>query len=124
MYDLPNIDALRAVLDQPLDERLKTLLADRLADTIHCCLQDYTHVLVVEAGDSEEDMIKAVGFSPLRSRFDATRKCLDCDWLEQHDGWWELLFTVGNAGFAYIVLVADEDGIPLADLCRTQEIIL
>ena len=118
MYDLPNIAALRAVLDQPLDERLKTLLADRLADTIHCGLQDYTHVLVVEAGDSEEDMIKAVGFSPLRSRFDATRKCLDCDWLEHHSGWWELLFTVGNAGFAYILLVEDAEVSTLAKLCR------
>ena len=72
MYDLPNINALRDVLEQPLDKGLKALLADRLADTIHCGLQEYTHVLVVEAGDSEKDIIKAVGFSPLRSRFDAT----------------------------------------------------
>ena len=120
MYDLPNIDALRAVLDQLPDESLKTLLTDRLADPIHCGLQEYTHVLVVEAGDSEEDMIKAVGFSPLRSRFDATRKCLDCDWWEHHEGWWELLFTVGNEGFAYILLVEDVADGELARLCRME----
>ena len=121
MYDLPNIEALRAVLDQPLPSSLKTLLADRLADTVHCGLQDYTHVVVVEAHDPECALVEALGFSPLQTRIDNLRNALDCDWLEHHDGWWELLYTVGNEGFAYIVLVEDADASPLARLCRKAE---
>ncbi len=70
MIDLPTIEALRAVLDQPLNPNLKILLSDRLADTLHCGLQDLTHVLVIEANDQEAEVVEAVGFSPLRSRID------------------------------------------------------
>jgi len=122
MRDLPNMTALKAVLDQPLDERLKQLLADRLSDTLHCGLHDYTHVLVVEATDTEAAIVQAIGFSPLDTRIDGMRFCLDCDWLEFHDGWWELLYTVGNEGFAYILLVEDHPDQSLARLCREQEL--
>ena len=120
MRDLPTMEAVQAALDQPLEENLKGLLADRLADTLHCGLQDYTHVLVVEAHDSEEAIIQAIGFSPLATRIDNTRNELDCDWIEHHNGWWELLYTVGNDGFAFILLVEDHSDQPLAKLCRKQ----
>ena len=121
MHDLRNIAAVEALLTQPLNQNLKTLLADRLADTIHCGLQDYTHVLVVEAEDTEAAIVEAIGFSPLQTRIDRVRNCLDCEWLEHHDGWWELLYTVGNNGFAYIVLAEDTERCQLAQLChRTQ----
>ncbi len=118
MYDLPTIESIRAVLDQRLGKVLRVLIEDRLADTVHCGLQDLTHVLVVEAGDTEQQIIEAIGFSPLQSRIDNRPNCPDWDWIERHDGWWELTFCVGNSGFAYILLVEDAKGSPLADLCR------
>ena len=118
MIDLPTIDSIEAVLDQPLDKTLKGLLQDRLADTIQCGLQNYTHVLVVQGGDTEQQIVEAIGFSPLKTRIDNRPNCPDWDWIERHDGWWELLYTVGNSGFAYVVLVEDADESPLAQLCR------
>lgn len=118
MIDLPTIEALRAVLDQPLKPTLKTLLSDRLADTLHCGLQDLTHVLVIEANDQEVEVVEAVGFSPLRSRIDDQPNSPDWDWLERHDGWWEALYCVGDSGFAFILLIEDADTSPFAQLCR------
>lgn len=118
MYDLPDMDSLRAVLDQPLDPKLHAMLADRLSDTLHCGLQDCTHVLVVEGHDSEGGVVEALGFSPLRSRMDQSSDTPDWDWIEAHDGWYELLYCVGNAGFAYIVLVEDAGGSQFAAYCR------
>lgn len=120
MIDLPSIEAIKATLSKPLDEALKTLLRDRLADTIHCGLPDYTHVLVVEAGDTEQQIVEAIGFSPLRTRIDNRPNSPDWDWCERHLGWWELLYTVGDDGFAYILLVEDAERSPLAKLCRRE----
>lgn len=120
MMDFPTIEQLSNAIDTLAPSHLKTLLADRLADTIHCGLQDYTHVLVVEAGDTESAIVDAIGFSPFVSRLDGIRNQPDWDWLERHDGWWELLYAVGNDGFAYILLVEDAEGEPsaLASLCQ------
>lgn len=118
MYDLPDMDSLRAVLDQPLAPKLHELLADRLSDTLHCGLEERTHVLVVEGHDAERSVVAAVGFSPLRSRIDGKPSDPDWDWIKAHDGWFELLYCVGNAGFAYILLIEDSDGSELAAVCR------
>ncbi len=118
MIDLPDMEAVRAALHQPLKPALKTLLADRLADTESCCLANLTHVLVVEAEDTEAAVIDAVGFSPLASRIDCNRDQPDWDWLERHEGWWEALYCVGDSGFAFILLIEDADLSPFAQLCR------
>jgi hypothetical protein len=120
MMNLPTIAELATAVYTTSREDLQQLLADRLADTIHCGLEDLTHVLVVEPGDSEEQIVEAIGFSPLVSRIDNVRSLLDCDWIEHHTGWWEMLYTVGNSGFAYILLVEDDPGNPLAELCRQE----
>lgn len=117
MMNLPTIEDLKRAVESLQPSPLRTLLADRLADTLSCGLQDLSHVLVVEAGDREADIVDAVGFSPLVSRVDCVRNQPDWDWLERHDGWWELLYAIGT-GFAYILLVEDAQGSPVADLCR------
>lgn len=118
MFDCPTIESLQTLLQQQLPSQLRTILEDRLYDTIECGLQDLTHVLVIEVEDTETAIIGAIGFSPLRSRIDPDENGPDCDWLEKHSGWFELIFTVGNAGFAYIVLVENDDRSPFALLCR------
>lgn len=118
MINLPDMEAVRALLRQPVKPELKTLLSDRLADTESCGLAHLTHVLVIEAGDTEADIINAVGFSPFASRIDGNRDQPDWDWLERHEGWHETLFCIGNSGFAYILLIEDADNSPFAELCR------
>jgi hypothetical protein len=118
MLDFPNVEALQAALHQPLQSDLKALLSDRLADTVGLGLADLTHVLVIEAEDTEAAVINAVGFSPLASRIDGKRNQPDWDWLERHGGWWEALYCIGNSGFAFILLVEDSDQSPFAQLCR------
>ena len=120
MLNLPDMDALRVALDQPLADDLKILLEDRLADTLHCGLQHYTHVLVVEATDTEQQISDAIGFSPMETRIDGARNTADWDWIERRGRWWELLYTVGNDGFAFIVLVEDGSKSDLAMLCRKE----
>ena len=118
MIDLPDMEALRAALSQPLKPALKTLLCDRLADTESCGLGNLTHVLVIDAEDTEAAVIDAVGFSPLASRIDGNREQPDWDWMESHEGWHETFFCIGNGGFSYILLIEDADNSPFAELCR------
>ncbi|MDO7833675.1 hypothetical protein Q4610_01325 [Sphingobium sp. HBC34] len=43
------------------------------------------------------------------------------DWLHDHGGWFELIYCVGNSGFAFVLFLEDADGDGLADLltmCR------
>ena len=122
MIDLPDMDSIEAILATPIDPILHSLLADRLSDTRHCGLDDYTHVLVVEAEDDEEAVKAAIGFSPLRPRIDGIPNQPDWDWIEHHYGWIELLYCVGDSGFAYIVLVEDSDRSPFAALCRQYKL--
>ncbi len=121
MHNLPTIESIRAVLDQPLGKVLRVLIEDRLADTLHCGLQDLSHVLVVETGDIEQQKIEAIGFSPLKTRIENPSNCSDWDWCERRPGWWELLYTVGDHGFAYILLAEDAERSPLPQLCSSEE---
>ena len=115
MLDLPDMEAVRAALKRPLDPELKTLLSDLLADTLHRGLENLTHVLVLEADDTERDVVEAVGFSPLVSRLDDQP---DWDWLDRDGGWWRALYCVGDSGFAFVLLIEDADRSPFARLCR------
>lgn len=118
MIDLPDTEAMRTALRQPLKPALKTLLGNRLADTDRSGLGTLTHILVIEADDTEAAVIDAVGFSPLTSRIDGKRDQPDWDWLEHHEGWWEALYCVGDSGFAFILLIEDADQSAYAQLCR------
>lgn len=120
MINLPTFDELAQASTHVTDATLKRLLEERAADTAHCGLQEYTHVLVIEEDDREQQIVEAIGFSPLKTRIDGIENCPDWDWSEWHSGWWELLYTVGNDGFAFILLVEDSDSSPLARLCRKE----
>lgn len=120
MYNLPDLGSQLAVLRQPLAPELHTLLAGRIKDTLALELGDLTHMAVIQPRDTEADIIDALGFSPLVSRIDGIRLEPDWDWLERHDGWFELVYTVGDSGFAYLVFVQDSEGVlpDLLTLCR------
>ena len=120
MLNLPDRDSQLAVLDQPLEANLKRLLSGRVRDAATLGLADLTHIVVIEPGDSEADIEDAIGFSPLVSRIDGIRHQPDWDWIEKHEGYWELVYTVSNDGFAFLVLVQDVPCVlpDLLALCR------
>jgi len=125
MLSLDTIDAMQAALDLPLDPILLTHLSRRIADTIACDLEALTHIVVIQPGDSEDDLIEAVGFSPTIDRIDGmpidADNPPDWDWHRYCASWWELGYCVGDSGFAFLVMIPDSDEIDanLLNLCRT-----
>jgi hypothetical protein len=75
MISLPDRATAVAALTLSLDHHLRVLLATRIAKfaTPYGGLSNLTHILVVEPDDAEEDIIQAVGFSPLVNPLDGAR---------------------------------------------------
>lgn len=119
MYNLPDLISQCAALLQPLDPRLHDLLSGRIDDAVALGLDHCTHFVVVQPGDTEGDLIDAMGFSPLVSRIDGIHLQPDWDWIEHHEGWIELVYTMGT-DFAFIVFVQNAEGVlpELLELCR------
>lgn len=98
--------ALALTLD--LEPRLHALLADRIGKLTKD-LVDYTEFLIVEAEDTETEVVQAIGFSPLVEPIDGARFGEPgfepgWDWLQEHDGWFEMIVTFGST-FAYVLLI-------------------
>ena len=109
-----------------LDPRLHALLVERIAslNTEYGDLTDYTEFLVVEPEDTEADIMRHIGFSPLVDPISGARHGEPgfqpgWDWLEKRDGWYEMIVTFGST-FAYVLLIADATGHPskLLIMCR------
>ena len=106
------------------DPDLRSLVKGHLATARENGLEDLTCIAVVEPNDSEAAIVGELGFSPLvnplsEMRFGDPDFNPAWDWLEVHRGWYELIFTVGDAGFAYIILVPT--GAREGDLTRMCE---
>lgn len=107
-----------------LEPQLHRLLTDRIT-ALGEDLIDWTEYLVVEPGDTETDIVRHVGFSPLIEPFDGIRYGEPgfhpggWDWLVDHGGWYEMSASFGST-FAYILLIQDTDGVlpKLRRLCR------
>ncbi len=114
--------SLARVLALDLPPGLAALIRRRADDLAE--LMDWTELLVVTAGDREDDIVREVGFSPLVAPVDGARfgePGFEPFWdhLVDHDGWFELSVSFGST-FAYLLLVHDAEGVPadLLDLCR------
>lgn len=125
MQSHDNRAAIETALYQPLDPRLHRLLTERVELYRAAGVLDLTHVLVIEPGDTEQAIIDAIGMSPLVNPIDCIRygaAGFQPYWdgpVCRHDGWYELVITVGDSGFAFILLIANAEGVlpELLDLC-------
>jgi hypothetical protein len=93
------------------DEVLLRLVRRHLITAKENGLENLTCIAVIEPADREQTIIDELGFSPLRNTLSETLFgdpgfSPSWDWLEIHSGWYELIFTVGDDGFAYIVFVS------------------
>jgi hypothetical protein len=109
------------------DPALARLLSKRVRLWASGGVLGMTHLLVVEPGDTEAAIVEEVGFSPLVNPIDGERFPSPFfephwDWLQAHEGWTELILTVGNSGFAYVVWIGNSAGTDseLLALCRAH----
>lgn len=111
-----------ATLANALAGDLRELLATRIAQ-LGEELAAETEWLIIEPADTEDDIIRAVGFSPLVEPVDGVGypgfEQGGWDWILAHDRYFEVQFTFGST-VAYMLLVEDADGVipDLRELCR------
>jgi len=84
-------------------------------------LLDLTHIVVVKGCDTEETLKAELGFSPLVHPIDGTRFGQAgfhpyWDWLVDLGEWHEMIISIGNSGFAVIVLIERGSG-AVSDMC-------
>lgn len=114
MFSITN---LHAELPAEIDPFTRKLLTDRIRDAIVRGLAEMTHILLVERDDGEGDFLREAAFSPFYNPLSETRfghpdfEPPWC-WSGQIEHWgWEAIHTVGNGGFAFIILVPETKGI-------------
>lgn len=127
MLHLYNRATMAHALTLDLDPTLHRLLTERIA-ALGEELIDYTEYLIIEPSDTEADIVRHIGFSPLVEPIDGHRYGESgfqpyWDWLADHGGWFELIVTFGST-FAYVLLIADDERGPaeLLALCRTYRV--
>ena len=106
IYNLASIARVR-------EPRLRSIIQRRIDELGD--LFSWTEILVVEPGDSEADIIREVGFSPLVEPIDGVRFNSEgfqpfWDYLTDRGGWHELSISFGSS-FAYILFIADVDDV-------------
>lgn len=114
--------SIEGALSSDLDTRLRGLIAASIKQDIRPVqydLTDYTSVVIVQAGDTDDEICCEVGFSPLANLADDIRQQRGV--LKDHGDWFEITFTIGNDGFAYVLFVQDAEGVDrkLLALCRS-----
>lgn len=126
MLSFDNAAAIAAApTNASIDPALRQLLADRVHDWTVTDLLDLTHVLVVQIGDAENDIVEEIAVSPMENPLDGRRFGSPLfvpafDWLQDHGGWFELIQTVSNSGFAFVLFIEDAEGVDrsLRSLCH------
>lgn len=106
-----------------LGTNLNRLLARRIGALTEELI-DYTEYLVVQPGDTEADITRHIGLSPLIEPMDGIRFGKPgfrphWDRLAEHDGWFEMIKTFGST-FAYVLFIENSGGMtePLLSMCR------
>lgn len=126
MLSLTDAPSIQRVMAQPLDPVLRALLAERLDLAAKAGLQNLTYIVLVQPGDTIEDLEAEIGFSPVCNPIDAIAFGQEgfepyWAWLADFGGWYELIHTIGDGGYAVTLLVSKADEVPaeLLAMCGT-----
>jgi hypothetical protein len=127
MLSLYDEATTKAALALPIDRDLRALLTTRIIHYAAAGLAAATHILVIQPGDTESEIEREIGFYPTTNIIDGICSGSAAfhpfwDWLQDLAGWFEMIVTVGDSGFAYILLIEDADGVDptLLALCRAH----
>lgn len=107
------------------DPQLQNLLADRVNDWKNDGLLNLTHLVLIEVGDTDASIIEELGNSLLINPLNGKRHgeegfVFPFDLLTIHRGYFELMTTIGNDGYARVIFVRDREGVDpdLLSMCR------
>lgn len=127
MLHLHDRATMARALTLDLDPQLRVLLTVRFAAHVtpdYDITDDTEYLIVDDPGDTEADIIRHIGQSPLTEPidghlFNSPGFHPHWDYLVRHPGWFEMILTFGST-FAYILFVRDAEGIlpELVALCR------
>ena len=88
-------------------------------------LLDLGPILVIEPGDTEQDIINEIGLSPLVNlvdgeRFPSPEFTPNWEWIASSDGWFEQVYVTCDDGSGVMIFIPDDDRIDatLLNLCR------
>lgn len=122
LFDRPSLEY---ALEASVRPNLKPLLNARIRHSLDAGLADLTHILVVEGQDTEQNIIDEIGFAPTTNPIDGIHYASPAfipNWasLEDLDGWFEMIWTVADSGFAFIFLIEDTLGASseMSIMCR------
>lgn len=125
MLSLHDPASREEALRLPLAPTLRHIITSHLQRAEENGLLDMTHIVVIQPGDTERAIVEELGWSPLvdplsGARFGTAGFTAYWDWLREADGWFEIIVTIGDAGFAAILLIEDAQGLlpDLLTLCR------
>lgn len=117
-------------LSPPLDRLFGPILRQRavqLTGGSDFQLRSFARFFIVEVGDRPEAIEAEVGFPVLTNLVDGTRFgdpdfTPSWEWIEDHGGWFELVFILTDDGFAHVLFVEDREGVDpdLLTLCRSM----
>ena len=121
MLNIYDEQTAATVLGGDLTPDLRDLIESCLSRAEENGLSAMTHIAVIEPGDTEEAIVDELGFSPLHNpltgrRFGQRGFTPNWNWLAVHPAWFELIYTVGNSGFAVIIFAPTSAG-ALAQMC-------
>lgn len=112
------------------DPDLLALIHLRIADTAEYVdhFSELVFFVIVEPGDDMTTVDKALGFSLLANRFDGIAFCEpgftpSWDVLEEHAGYYELVYVLSDDGQGVTVFVTRAEGVSpeLLSMCRQFE---
>jgi len=114
-------------LKKVADTELVGLISQRIEEASEYVerFSELVFFVVVAPGDGMESVATAIGFTPLVNRFNGT--AYGCagftpswDVLEEHAGFYELVYVFGDDGSGVTVLVSKSEGVSadLLSMCR------
>ncbi|GAA6121362.1 hypothetical protein [Acidovorax sp. FG27] len=121
-----NPASIKAFADHAHGYDLQRLVQNRLKSLLQPDL-DYAAlllaVMVVEEGDTTDDLENAVGFSVVCNRWNSLPPGSEhftpsWDALDEHADWFELTFILSDEGEGIVVFIPKAIACPLGDLCR------
>lgn len=121
MLSIYDQQSAAAVLGGDLDPTLRALIEGHLTTAKENGLSELTHIAILEPADTEQTMIDELGFTPLvnpisEKRFGQAGFEPAWDWLEVHTAWYEMLYCIGDCGFAVILYVGKNQS-AVAQMC-------
>lgn len=114
MWLIQSAADMAAILRASSDTTVGHILLDhvsRLSEYEGYSLEELAHFLIVQTGDRLREIDCALGFELAGAT---------PEYVDRHDGWYELVVVISDGGFDWVVIIQDDPGVDdaLLRLCR------